>query len=402
MRMSLNIEQIRQDFPVYRTLLKGKPPIYMDSACMTMCPAPVIEAVRRYYEEYPACAGRSVHAFGARVAREVENARRAVQKFLNAKKSSEIIFSKNTTESINLIAGSLDLNAGDTVLTSDKEHNSCILPFQILAKRKGIAHRVFRFGDLDDFRAKLTPEVRLVATAHTSNFDGTSNPIGEIIRLAHQNGSLVLIDGAQSVPHRELDVRKLDVDFLAFSGHKMLGPNATGVLYGKLDLLEKLSMFLVGGDTVVNSTYETYEAEDLPARFEAGLQNYAGIIGLGQAIEYLNRIGLKNIEEHERALNTFITGEFANLGVPVYGDPDPARRSGIVSFAIPGIDHHEVAGILNESANIMIRSGMHCVHSWCNANLVKGSARVSLYVYNTLEECRTLVSEVGKIRRMVG
>ena len=397
--MALNGDRIREDFPVFRKRVNGRPVIYMDSACLTFCPRQVIEVVRRYYEEFPACGGRSDHSFGREVARAVDLSRRAVQKFINAKKHREIVFTKNTTESINLIANAFPFREGDSVLTSDKEHNSCLLPFQLL-KRRGINHKIFRFGDIEDFRDKLTPDVRLVSVVHVSNFDGTGNPLAEIVKAAHKNGSLVLVDGAQSVPHREIDVRKLDVDFLAFSGHKMLGPNATGVLYGKLDLLERLEPFVIGGDTVVNSTYDSYEREDIPERFEAGLQNYAGIIGLAESVAYLSGIGLKNIEEHERKLNTYLSAEFERLGIEILGDPDPAKRGGIVSFSVRGIDHHEIAGILNESANIMIRSGMHCVHSWCNARNIPGSARISLYIYNTEEECAVVVDEMKKLCRL--
>ncbi|MBR9683087.1 aminotransferase class V-fold PLP-dependent enzyme [Candidatus Woesearchaeota archaeon] len=396
----MNAEKIRGDFPIFKKQIKGKPIIYMDSACVTLKPNQVIEAMNRYYKEFPACAGRSAHTFGRKVTEEVHKARVIVQKFINAKKTNEIIFTKNTTESINLIANSLDLKEGDTVLTSDKEHNSGLIPFQLL-KRKSIHHKMFQFGNLEDFRDKLTNDVKLVSTVITSNLDGTSQPVEEMIKLAHQNGSLVLLDGAQAVPHREINVKKLDVDFLAFSGHKMLGPSGIGVLYGKLDLLEKLKPFVIGGDTVKNSTYDNFEIEDIPKRFEAGLQNYAGIIGLGEAVKYLTEIGLKNIAVHEQELNRYISGEFAKLGIEIIGNLDSEKRSGIISFNIKGIHHHEVAGMLNESANIMIRSGMHCVHSWFNAHNLDGSARISLYVYNTKEECEVLVNEIKKTVELV-
>lgn len=395
----MNIQKIREDFPIFKRLINGKPIIYMDSACVTLRPIQVINAINKYYKEFPACAGRSMHTLGKEVTQEVYNSRRTIQKFINAKKTNEIIFTKNTTESINLVANSLNLKEGDTVLTSDKEHNSGLLPFQLL-KRNGIKHKIFKFSDLNDFQNKLNKDVKLVSTVHTSNLDGTSNPIKEIIKRAHENNSLVLIDGAQSVPHKEINLRKLDVDFLAFSGHKMLGPSGTGVLYGKIDLLEKLNPFIIGGDTVKNSTYDSYEAEEIPERFEAGLQNYAGIIGFAEAVKYLTKVGLRNIAVHEQQLNKFISDEFVNLGIDIIGDLNSEKRSGIISFNIKGIDPHGVAGILNESSNIMIRSGMHCVHSWFNAHNLKGSARVSLYLYNTKEECETLIDEIKKIIKL--
>jgi len=398
--MVLNIEKIRQDFPIYNKQINGKPIIYMDSACVTLKPIQVMDAMNKYYQEFPACASRSAHKLGRRVTEEVDNSRKIIQKFINAKKSNEIIFTKNTTEGINLIANSLDLKEGDTVLTSDKEHNSGSIPFQLL-KRKGINRKKFRFGDLDDFQNKLDSNVKLVSTVHISNLDGTSNPIKDIIKRAHENKSLVLIDGAQSVAHKEINVKRLDADFLAFSGHKMLGSSGTGVLYGKSHLLEGLNPFIVGGDTVKNSTYNSYEIEDIPKRFEAGLQNYAGNIGFGEAVKYLSKIGIRNIKNHTIKLNKIISEEFYDLGIEILGNKNPEKRSGIISFNIKGIDHHEISGVLNESSNIMVRSGMHCVHSWFNAHKINGSVRISLYLYNTEEESEILINEIKKIKRFV-
>lgn len=212
---------------------------------------------------------------------------------------------------------------------------------------------------------------------------------------------MVLIDAAQSAVHRKINVRALDVDFLVFSGHKIFGPSGTGVLYGKLDLLKKLKPFMIGGNTVKDSTYENYEIEDVPERFEAGLQDYAGIIGLGEAIKYLINIGIENIKAHEEKLNKLISEEFIELGIEILGGENFKERSSIISFNIKGIDFHEVAGILNQSSNIMIRSGRHCVHSWFNANNIEGSARISLSIYNTEEECLKLIEEIKKICSLI-
>lgn len=395
----MSIEKIREDFPIYKKLINGKPIVYMDSACVSLRPIQVIDTINRYYNEFPACGGRSEHKLGIKVSREVDSARKIVQKFLNAKKANEIIFTKNSTEGINIVINSLILKAGDVVLTSDKEHNSVLLPCQLL-KKKGVKYRTFKFGDLEDFKEKLTADVKFVATAHISNLDGTINPIGEIIRLTHKNNGLVLIDAAQSAGHKKLNVRKLNADFLVFSGHKVFGPSGTGVLYGKLDLLKKLKPLIIGGSTVKDSTYEGYDMEDVPERLEAGLQNYAGIIGLGEAVKYLQKIGLNNIEMHEYQLNRLLSQELSELGVEILGDLDPEKRSSIISFNINGIHPHEIAGILNES-NIMIRSGRHCVHSWFNANNIDGSARISLSIYNTEEECKVLIKEIGKIKNLI-
>ena len=397
--MTLNIQKIREDFPVFKKTINGKPIIYMDSACVSLKPIRVIDAINKYYNEFPSCGGRSEHRFGGKVTEEVNNARKIIQNFLNAKKAKEIIFTKNSTEGINIITNSLNFQEGDIVLTSDKEHNSVLLPIQLL-KEKGIKHKIFKFGDIEDFRKKLTKEVKFVTTAHISNLDGTINPIEEIIDLSHENNSLVLIDAAQSAGHRKINVRALDVDFLVFSGHKIFGPSGTGVLYGKLDLLKKLKPFILGGSTVKDSTYENYEIEDVPERFEAGLQDYAGIIGLGEAIKYLINIGIENIKAHEEKLNKLISEEFIELGIEILGGENFKERSSIISFNIKGIHPHEVAGILNES-DIMIRSGRHCVHSWFNANNIEGSARISLSVYNTEEECEKLIEEVKKIKNLI-
>lgn len=398
--MILDIKKIREDFPIFKKQINGLPVIYMDSACVSLKPIQVINAINKYYNEFPACGERSGHKLGKRVTEEMSNTREIVRDFLNAKKAKEIIFTRNSTEGINLVTNSLNLQEGDVVLTSDKEHNSVLLPVQLL-KEKGIKHRIFKFGDINDFNNKLTKEVKLVSTVHISNLDGTINPIEEIIRRSHDNQSLVLIDAAQSVGHRRLNVRKLDVDFLVFSGHKVFGPSGTGVLYGKLNLLEKLKPFIIGGNTVKDSTYETYEIEDVPERFEAGLQDYAGIIGLGEAIKYLINLGVDNIEMYESRLNKLISQEFVKMGIDILGGLNPEKRSAIISFNLKGMNFHEVAGILNESKNIMIRSGRHCVHSWFNANNIDGSARISLSIYNTEEECKLLVEELKKIKSLI-
>lgn len=401
--MALNVEKIRQDFPV---LSGPKPPIYFDNACVSLKPRQVITAITRYYNEFPACGGRSLHTLGRMVTEEVEKARTQVQKFFNAKNPKDIVFTKNTTEGINLIAHSLGLKAGDTVLTTDKEHNSNLIPWQVLVKNKGIKHRVVQTNadntfDLSAFQKAMDKSVRLVAMGHTSNLDGVTIPAAEIIKIAHDSGALVLLDAAQSAPHKEIDVRKLDVDFLVCSGHKMLGPSGTGLLYGKYHLLEQLTPFMVGGDTVVDTTYTTATFDRPPEKFEAGLQDYAGIVGLAEATRYLSAIGLRNISAHEAELNRKITEGTRNLRLSLIGPLDPSLRSGIFSFNLAGMDPHEVAMLLDRSANIAIRSGAHCVHSWFNAHGLKGSARASLYLYNTAAECDIFIDALAKVAKLV-
>ncbi len=403
----MNITKIRQDFPLLQEGIKNKPVIYFDNACQTLRPLSVIEAVNEYYREYPACAGRSVHKLGELVTKKCDQARESVANFIGAKRKEEIIFTKNTTEGINLVANSLGLRPGDVVITTDKEHNSNLVPWQILVKKMGIIHKIIpskedNTFDLETFKAMINGEVKLVSMVLTSNLDGVTIPAAKIIKIAHKHGVKVLLDAAQAVPHQEINIRKLDVDFLAFSGHKMLGPSGTGVLYGKYKLLEKLEPFLVGGDTVEYTTYKDHKFLHLPEKFEAGLQNYAGIIGLGAAVKYLEEVGLKNIAQQEYELNKFITQEMDKVPeIKIIGPHDPSLRSGITSFYVDGVDPHQIALILDESANIMIRSGQHCVHSWFNTHNIQGSARASFYFYNTLEEAEVFITNLQKTIRLL-
>lgn len=397
---------MRKDFPILQKKFDGKPLIYFDNACMTLRPVQVINAVIRYYEEFPACGERSHHRLGRMVTEEVENARKTMKDFLGAKNEKEIIFTKNTTEGINLVARSLGLKAGDVVLTTDREHNSNLLPWQQLSKI-GVKHETIKSNpdgtfDFAAFEKRMDKSIKLVSMVHTSNLDGYTTPADKIIKTAHDWGALVLLDAAQSVPHKEVNVAKLGVDFLAFSGHKMMGPSGTGVLYGKNDLLEKMSPFVVGGGTVSDSTYNSCTFEKPPERFEAGLQDYAGIIGLAEAARYLERIGKRNIEVHETELNKTITKGLLNLdGISIIGPHDAALRSGIISFNVGKAGSHEVALLLDRNANIAVRSGAHCVHSWFNAHGMKGSVRASLYAYNTKEEAAVFLDAMQKLSKVL-
>ena len=336
----MNIEKIREDFPVLK-----KDVIYFDSACMSLKPRQVVDKINEYYNEYPSCAGRSVHKLGLRLDKELDEARKTVQKFIGAKKTSEVVFSKNTSESINLIANSFKF---DKVLLTDREHNSNLLPW-----------RKFKYGilkskedytfDLEKF-SEAVKNYDLISFAYTSNIDGYTLPIKEIIKIAHDNKAKVHLDAAQAVPHKEVNVRKLDADFLTFSGHKMLGPTGTGVMFAKEKILDEMKPFLIGGETVVDSNYDSYVLEKLPHRFEAGLQNYAGILGFGEAVKYLSKVGMSDIENHEKKLVSAVDTKVKEVGFK--------GERGIFNFNVPGIYHHEVAGILDSSKNIMVRSGM--------------------------------------------
>jgi len=406
----MDVEKIRADIPALQQKINGKPVIYMDSACMSLRPRQMVEAMDEYYYKYPGCAGRSIHKFGTMVTDKYDAARKRMAKFVGAKDEREVVFTRNTTEGINIVAQSFGLKKGDAVITSDREHNSNLLPWQVLAKRAGIEHSIvysnesdgtFDLGEFERRVKTLGSRLKLVSMVHTSNLDGYTLPVKEIIDISHSAGALVLLDGAQSVPHKRVDVRKLDADFLAFSGHKMMGPSGIGVLYGKYDLLDRLQPFLVGGDTVQDTTYDTCIFLHPPEKFEAGLQNYAGAIGLAAAADYLDGHGFEDAEKHEIELNRVITDGISGInGLTILGPQDPKLRSGVISFNIKGMFPHDIAIMLDDTANIMIRSGAHCVHSWFNAHLVRGSARASLYMYNTKEEAATFVEKLIEIAKL--
>ena len=401
----LNTEKIRADFNILKGE-NGSTPVYFDSACMSLKPKFVIDAINDYYQNYPACAGRSSHKLGDKVTKKVKEARQLVAKFINAKSENEIIFTRNTTEGINLFSNSIGLKKDDVVLISDKEHNSNLVPWLLLRDRIGIKVKIIRSNDNGTFNLEnLQKEIvgaKIVSIIHTSNLDGVTNPIKEIIEIAHKNNVLVFVDAAQSIAHRRIDVRELDVDFLAFSGHKMMGPTGTGVFYGKYKLLEKLEPFLVGGDTVDYTTYTDYKFLPVPEKFEAGLQDYAGIIGLGEAVKYLSQFDFNDIKAHELELNTYITEELKKIPqIKIIGPSDPAERSGIINFYIEGMDMHKFAVMLDEIANISIRTGQHCVHAWFDDKKILNSARVSLYIYNTMEEAETFITNLNKIIQII-
>jgi cysteine desulfurase/selenocysteine lyase len=394
--MSLDPHRLRRDFPPLRD---GRL-VYFDNACMALRPQAVIDAVTSYYAEYPACGDRSLHRLGRRVDSEVALAREAVRRFLNARRVEEIVFTQNTTHAINIVAHSFPFVAGDVVVTSDQEHNSNLLPWQQLS-RAGVERRAAAFGDIDALRAALSDRVKLVSMVLTSNLDGASIDAKRVVEVVHQAGIPILLDAAQAAPHQELDVRSLDVDFLACSGHKMLGPSGTGILYGKRQWLERLRPTWVGGGTVSDSTAEGASYVEGPERFEAGLQNYAGIIGLRHAIEYLERVGRSEVHAYERRLTAQLHDGLQRYDdIRIFGPP-PEQRGGITSFAFEGIDVHEVCMLLDRSAGIAVRSGRHCVHSWFNAHQIEGTVRASLYFYNTEEEVAAFLLALAKVHEVL-
>jgi len=412
--MSVNVAKIREDFPALSQTRNGKPPIYFDNACMTLKPNPVIDAMKEYYQEFPACGGhgRSAHWFASKVNERVEEAREIITKLIGAKSVNEIVFTKNTTEGINLVARSFGFKKGDMVLTTDKEHNSNLCPWQFLETKGLIEHDVvpsnqdntFNLELFEEKLTKLTPHVKLVSMCHTSNLDGYATPAKEIIKIAHDYGALVMLDAAQSVPHKPVDVQKLDVDFLAFSIHKMCGPTGVGILYGKENLLKKLEPFIVGGDTVKDTFYDQPPIYlDPPSKFEAGLQDYAGMIGAGAAAKYLMDIGMNNIIQHEIKLNKHLTENLTqHEEIELIGPNDPKLRGGICTFFAKKKGLSAIDTECDKRNNIMLRGGEFCVHSWFNGRRVNrasgiGSIRASLYLYNTLEECEIFVDTIDEI-----
>ncbi|MEK6973205.1 MAG: cysteine desulfurase [archaeon] len=400
----MNTEKIRQDFEI---LKKGI--IYFDNACMTLRPNQVIEEISRYYKEFPSCSGRSNHQLAIKATEEYESARDKIRHFINAKSADEIIHTKNTTEAINIVVNSFPFEQGKATVSSDREHNSNLIPWQFLEKEKGIKHVIVESDANEEFSLKnfenalQNNNVQMVAIQHTSNIDGYILPIEKIIKLAHDFNAYVFVDAAQGAPHSKIDVRKLDVDFLAFSGHKACGPSGTGCLYGKKELLDKMQPFMSGGHTAYNSTYTTAEFEKAPAKFEAGLQDVAGMLGFGKACEYLEKIGMQNIEEHERKLNKIITERLSEIkGLNIIGVKDWKKKCGITSFNVNGMDIFDIAILLDNTKKIAIRAGMHCAHSWFNKRGLKGSARASLYFYNTEEEAKIFCDELREIVKTLG
>ena len=393
----MDVSKIRRDFPI---LNSENSPAYLDSACMTLRPRQVIDAVTEYYTDYPACGGRSVHKLSWQVTENFETARDSLRRFLGAEKPSEIVFTKNATEGMNIVASGLNLGKGDKVLTSDKEHNANVVPWHHLAKYKGIEYDVLPakdnyYFDIELLKEKLTSDIKLFSFIHTSNLDGYTNPAKEIVEICHDKNVKVMIDAAQSVPHQDVNVVDLDVDFAAISAHKFCGPSGMGALYGKYDELSSLIPPFVGGSTVVNSTYNDYKLLPPPSCFEPGLQDYAGAIGSGVAADYITKIGRKNIYEHEIKLNTLMTERLKNVdGIEIVGPPNPKERGGIMSFNLKGWDPTEIAMHLDEEYNIAIRSGMHCVHSWFNSRGIDGTARSSVYFYNTEDEVKVFTDAI--------
>ena len=395
----------RNDFP---TLAGENAPVYLDNACMTLRPTSVIEAIRSYYEESPGCGGRSVHRYATAGSRKMINCRNNLGKLFNANESNEIIFTKNATHSLNQVAKGLKWEKNDVILTTDREHNSNLIPWLQLEEEQGVDHRIVKSNDDNTFNienfenacAEAGRNLKMVSLSHVGNLDGIATPVKEVAKIAKDHGALVCIDGAQSTPHMKVDVQDLGIDFMAFSIHKMMGPSGMGGLWGRMDLLEGMRSIQSGGSTVDTSHYDSMVWSKPPAKFEGGLGNYAGILGTNAAIDYISNINLDDVHDHEVKLNKVMTSVLKDVdGLNIIGPEDASKRGGICSILLDNIDAHDIAILLDEAAGVMVRSGMHCVHSWFNdKGLERGSLRASAYLYNTEDEVRlfaeTLVEAV--------
>lgn len=393
-------ECIRSDFPALERRIEGRPVVYLDSACMALKPRQVIQAMNEYYERFPACAGRSIHRFGDEASNAYANSRERFASFINATQPEECVWTRNATESLNIVASSVDLPKDSKIVTTSLEHHSGSLPFIERAKRDGLTMKVVEASsdgtfDIEDWKEAIDSKTKLVSVVHASNVTGTIAPMKEIVEIAHDRGALVVSDDAQYAPHHPMDVQALDVDFSAISVHKMCGPTGMGVLYGKLDLLESMNMCFYGGDTVSDVRYEKGQIlpEYLPPpeKFEAGLQNYAGAIGAAAAVEYLQSIGMQEIEKHEQALLTHAMNGLLEMdAIKIFGTDDMSLRVGLVTFMVDTVGSaHDVASFLNEEYNVMIRSGWHCAgpfHYQMGIDPRRGTARASFYIYNNLHD----------------
>lgn len=404
----LDPELFRSDFPILaRSVREGIPLVYFDNAASAQRPRQVIQTIVECYEEHYANVHRGIHQLAQESDELYEAAREKVCRFIHAPAAQQCIFTCGTTAGINLVArswGDANLGPGDEILLTEMEHHSNLVPWQQLAQRTGAIVRHIPLTDdgllrLDAIDSLLTPRTRLMAVTAVSNVLGTINPIAELVRRAHEVGALVLVDGAQSVPHRKTDVQALDVDFLVFSGHKMLGPSGVGVLYGKQELLERMPPFMGGGGMIRRVMLDRFEPGDLPARFEAGTPPIVPAIALGTAIDYLDRIGMDAIECHERRLAQRAHAVLAQVeGVRLLG-PSPAEKSGIVSFTLDRIHAHDVAEVFDRHG-IAIRAGHHCAMPLHKRYGVTATARASFYLYNTLAEVDRLGAAVEQVKRV--
>ena len=399
----LDVAHVRKDFPILHQLVNGKPLVYLDNGATSQKPQCVIDALVRYYTTDNANVHRGVHTLSQRATDDYENARSKIRSFVNAASDQEIIYTRGTTESINLVAqtfGRQNIGPGDEIIVSNMEHHSNIVPWQILCEEKGSKLRVVPIDDsgellVDEFEAMLGPRTKLVSITHVSNALGTIVPVARIVELAHAHGVPVLLDGAQAVPHMRVDVRSLDCDFYVFSGHKLFGPTGIGVLYGKAELLDSMSPYQGGGEMIKSVTFEKTIYADLPYKFEAGTPNIAGAIGLGEAIDYVEALGFDRIMAHEQELLDYGARALSSIeGVQIIGTA--AHKSGILSFIMDGVHPHDIGTIL-DAEGIAVRTGHHCAQPVMDRFQIPATARASMAMYNTKEDIDALVLGIDRV-----
>ena len=400
----IDVEKIRKDFPILDQIVNDEPLVYLDNAATTQKPKAVLEAVNRYYQEDNANVHRGVHTLAERATASYEAARETVRRFINASLTKEVLFTRGTTTGLNWIGRFAEeiLEEGDEVLISIMEHHSNILPWQEACRKTGakLVYAYLKDGglDLEDFRKKLTDRTKFVSITHASNVLGVINPIQELAQLAHEKGAIMVVDGAQSVPHMKIDVQKLDADFFVFSGHKMAGPTGIGVLYGKEHYLNQMSPVEFGGE-MIDFVYEQSATwKEFPWKFEAGTPNMAGAIGLAAAIDYLEAIGMDAIEHHEQELIAYVFPKLQAIeGLKIYGSQDLAKRSGVISFNLGNLHPHDLATALDYEG-LAVRAGHHCAQPLIQYLEVPATARASFYLYNTKEDCDKLVEALIKTK----
>ena len=403
--MLYNINKVREDFPILSRQVYGKPLVYLDNAATTQKPLQVLDAMREEYLNVNANVHRGVHYLSQQATELHEAARETVRQFINARKTEEVVFTRGTTEAINLVAATFcqsQMQAGDEVLVTDMEHHSNIVPWQLQAAQRGIVVRHLPITDdgrlvcRDDIAAHLTERTKLVSIAHVSNVLGTVNPVRRIIEAAHEKGIPVLVDAAQSAPHMAIDVQQLDCDFLAFSGHKMYGPTGIGVLYGKEEWLDRLPPYQGGGEMIDRVSWEKTTFERLPFKFEAGTPDYVATHGLATAINYLRSVGLDIIEAHETELARYCLEQLRSIeGITIYGSP----ITGPISFNVGNIHHLDI-GTLLDRLGIAVRTGHHCAQPLMTRLGIQGTVRASFALYNTKEEIDTFVAGLRRVVKM--
>jgi cysteine desulfurase / selenocysteine lyase len=405
--ISFDIDAIRRDFPILSREIHGRPLVYLDSAASSQKPLAVIEAVCHYYMTSHANIHRGVYALSEEATLAYEQAHEKIARFINAE-FEEVVFTKNTTEALNLVAyawGLHNLQKGDEVLLSQLEHHSNIVPWQQIAKRTGALVRYISIDsqgqlDMEHAASLIGPRTKIVSVTQVSNVLGTVNPIYELGQMAHAQGALLCVDGAQSIPHMAIDVRALDCDFFAFSGHKMLGPTGIGGLYGKRALLESMEPFLFGGDMISEVTFERATWNELPWKFEAGTPPIAQGVGLGVAVEYLQKLGMQRIHAYEQTLVSYALKQMQHIqDLECYG-PMASARGGVVSFNLAGVHPHDMASILDQHG-VAIRGGHHCAMPLMQVLGVNGTCRASFYIYNTADEVDVLIEAIGEARRIL-